>query len=312
MLLIFDRTSILRARSRAAATKPHRCATLTTLISLCNPFAPLFSHTGSLNKQSISRIRPSRIALILRILMNASSIDYSFVWGKLPMALPSIRIGDDLLDDALLASVEITQELNQHWRCAIDCRQTEDKRIPIESFLGKSVDIKTYDDQGIEYTHFSGIINDVGLNFEVHGSYTAQILAVSSSYKMDVSHWYAYYQEKTLSSVGSAIADRCKLSVTVKAADNKPLNYTQYGESDFSFLNRIVDDYSAWLRPNEDGVEIFDSFQREHSPGARRGRPHGLPHQGRHGAAQLQRLALRSPRDGVNHLRGREQPTPVL
>lgn len=177
------------------------------------------------------------------------------------MSLPQIQIGDDLLQNALLASVEVVQELNHHWWCTIVCRQTEDQRIPIEQLLGKTLDVKTTDENGVESVHFSGFIYDVRLAYEVWGSYTARLIAVSSSYLLDVTAHKQYYTEQTLSSVAGTIAGRGDLSIAVNVSDSKALNYVQYGETDFSFLNRIVDDHGAWLRPNEKGVEIFDSFQ---------------------------------------------------
>jgi type VI secretion system secreted protein VgrG len=177
------------------------------------------------------------------------------------MSLPYIKIGDDLLHDALLASVEIVQELNQHWWSTIVCRQTEDQRIPIEELLGKSVEIKTIDDHGAEHLHFAGLICDVQLDYEISGSYTAHLSAVSSSYLLDITAHKQYYPEKNLSDIASILAGRSALSIAVNAGSGKALNYVQYGETDFSFLNRIVDDYRAWLRPKAGGVEIFETFQ---------------------------------------------------
>ena len=177
------------------------------------------------------------------------------------MPTPFIQIGDDLLDDALLSTVEITQELNQHWWCTVVCRQTEDKRIPLEDFLGKSVQVKTTDQDGGEHVNFSGFILDVELMYEVWGSYTAQFIAVSDSYKSDLATNKQYYAAQTLSSIASTVAGRSGLSVSVDAGSGKPLNYVQYGETDFSFINRIVDNYGGWLRPKEGGIEIYNSFQ---------------------------------------------------
>src|SRR5215472_12179264 len=98
------------------------------------------------------------------------------------MSLPHIKVGDDLLQDALLTSVEVVQELNQHWWCTVVCRQTHDKRIPVENLLGKPVEIKTIDDYGAEHLHFAGFISDVQLTYEIWGGYTAHLVAVSSSY----------------------------------------------------------------------------------------------------------------------------------
>lgn len=175
--------------------------------------------------------------------------------------IPNIKIGNELLKDALLSLVEVTQELNRHWWCTVACRQTHDQRIPVEDLLGNEIEVKTTDDQGVEHIHFSGFILDVRLVYEVWGSYTAHLTAVSSSYTLDVAAHKQYYAEQTLSAVSGTISGRNNLAIDVHAADNKALNYVQYAETDFSFLNRIVDDHRAWLRPKQGGIEIFDTFQ---------------------------------------------------
>lgn len=177
------------------------------------------------------------------------------------MKAPHIKIGDDLIQDALLASVEVTQELNQHWQCRIIFRQTSDKRIPVEDYLGKTIKVRTADDQGVEHVIFSGFILDVELDYEVWGSYKAQVIAISSSYKLDLTPRKAYYSEQTLQQVASQVTGHAKLSASVSASGLKALNYVQYGETDFSFLNRIVDDYGCWLRPGDDCIEVFNTFQ---------------------------------------------------
>ena len=177
------------------------------------------------------------------------------------MTLPQIKIGEDLLGNALLASVEVSQELNQHWWCTIVYRQTRDERPPVEGLLGTSVEVKTIDDEGVEHIHFAGFVYDIELVYEVWGSYTAHLIAVSNSYALDVTARKQYYADQTLSSIASTVAGRAGLSIDVNAGGGKALNYVQYGETDFSFLSRIVDDYGAWLRPKQGGVEIFNSFQ---------------------------------------------------
>ena len=181
--------------------------------------------------------------------------------AKVKMALPQIQIGDGMLGDALLASVSVLQELNAHWWCTIVCRNTEDQRVPVENLLGQTVEIKTVDDAGVEHAHFSGTVHEVELTYEVWGSYTATLTAVSNSYGMDVTAHKQYYAEQTMSGVAAKIAARHSLEAKVSASDSKALNYVQYGETDFSFLHRVVDDHGAWMRPSEKGVEIFDSFQ---------------------------------------------------
>ncbi|HEY1743484.1 MAG TPA: phage baseplate assembly protein V [Granulicella sp.] len=177
------------------------------------------------------------------------------------MALPQIQIGEGMLGEAMLASVEVVQALNQHWWCTVVCRDTLDQRVPVEDLLGQSVQVKTTDLEGVEHIHFDGTVHRVDLEYEIWGSYAATIIAVSDSYSMDVTAHKQYYSDQTLSSVASTIGGRHGLSISVSASSSKALNYVQYGETDFSFLHRLADDYGAWMRPCEGGLEIFDSFQ---------------------------------------------------
>ena len=177
------------------------------------------------------------------------------------MSLPQIQIGDGILGNALLSSVDVVQSLNQHWWCMVTCRNADDQRVPVESLLGQSVEVKTSDSDGGEHLHFSGFVYEVELEYEVWGSYTAKLTCVSHSYKLDVTARKQYYRDQTLSSVAGTVAGRDGVAVSVNVSASKPLNYVQYGETDFSFLHRIVDDYGAWLRPCEGGLEVYDSFQ---------------------------------------------------
>jgi len=70
------------------------------------------------------------------------------------MAASFLKIGGELIQDAILKSVEVTQELNRHWWCTVDCRQTEDRRFPVEDCLGNDLQIVTYAQQGAEHVIF--------------------------------------------------------------------------------------------------------------------------------------------------------------
>jgi type VI secretion system secreted protein VgrG len=177
------------------------------------------------------------------------------------MSAAYLSIGGDLIKDALLTSVEITQELNQHWWCTVVCRQTEDKRFPTEQCLGQDIQILASDDSGAQSVVFDGFVVDVELTYEVFGSFTAQLEAVTRSYKMDHTPRKAYYLEKNLEQVAKELAGHAGLQCSVTGPSRKAMNYVQWGESDFDFLNRLVDDYGCWLRPNAQGIEIRNSFQ---------------------------------------------------
>src|SRR5581483_268533 len=171
-----------------------------------------------------------------------------------------LKIGGELVADAILESVEITQELNRHSWCRVLCRQTEDRRFPVETFLGKDLQIFTYDEKGAEAIVFDGFVLQAKLIYEIYGSYTACITSVTRSYKLDVAPHEAYYRKSTLSSVASLLAGTYGLSASVQCPALAPRNYVQWGESDFAFLRRIADDHKAWLRPTAAGVEVRDQF----------------------------------------------------
>jgi hypothetical protein len=177
------------------------------------------------------------------------------------MSFPEIQIGDNLLDDAIFSSVEVTQDLNQHWRCTIVYRQLRDELIPVEDFIGKPIEIKTIDGQGVERIHFSGFVHNVGLNYEFQGNYTVNLQAISSSYVMDLALHKQHYAGQTLSSIADTMANRAGLEICVKADGRKALDSVQSSETDFFFLNRLVGNHGCWLRPKAGGIEVFDCFQ---------------------------------------------------
>jgi uncharacterized protein involved in type VI secretion and phage assembly len=172
-----------------------------------------------------------------------------------------LKIGGELLEDALLSCVEVEERLNHHSWCRIECRQTLDRRFPYENFLGKALEVVTFDQQGAANTLFSGFVLDSEMDYEIYGSYTARILAVTASYKLSISSGEAYYRKQTLSGVASAIAARCGVDVDVQSAARAPRNYVQWGESDFDFLVRLADDHQSWIRPTAAGIQIRGAFQ---------------------------------------------------
>src|SRR5205809_98235 len=86
-----------------------------------------------------------------------------------PRRMPAsyLKIGGELLEEALLSSVEVEDELNRHMWCRIECRQTLDRRFPFESFLGKTLEIVAVDQQGGSNPLFSGFVLDSEMEYEI-------------------------------------------------------------------------------------------------------------------------------------------------
>jgi len=98
---------------------------------------------------------------------------------------PYIKLGGVPLDDNLHAEVTVIQQLNSHWSCTINLRQTGDRRFPAEEMLGKEVQISTHDDQGAENRIFTGVVIKSELEYEIYGSYTARLMAINPPHPTD-------------------------------------------------------------------------------------------------------------------------------
>ncbi len=85
--------------------------------------------------------------------------------------------------------------------------------------------------------------------------------AVTKSYKLSLTPRKAYYAEKPLRAIAVELATRAGIEVTVEHPDKRKLNYVQWAETDFDFLNRLVDDHGCWMRPSAEGIQIHDEFQ---------------------------------------------------
>jgi type VI secretion system secreted protein VgrG len=182
----------------------------------------------------------------------------------------NLKVGGQLVKDVLLNHVSVLQELNRHSWCHAQCRHLEDQRmqggsgdqsiIRVEEWLGSDLQVIAIENGG-EQILFDGFVLEVELVYELSGSYTALIQGVTRSYKMDVTPRHAYYVEKGVNDLAQQLAQNAKLKAKTKCKDRRPLNYVQWGESDFEFLRRVVDDHGAWMRPTSEGIEIYDDFQ---------------------------------------------------
>jgi type VI secretion system secreted protein VgrG len=178
-----------------------------------------------------------------------------------PARLSFVRIGGTPIDSAILECAEVVQELNDHWQCRVDCRQTQDIRIAVEDSLGQPIQVVTYDQQGAQHVLFDGVVQEATIVYESFGSYTARFAGITRSYQLDLTEQEFYFRKQTLSDVASALTGADGLSADVSCQLKPAKNYVQWGESDFQFLKRMAYEHKAWIRPTQQGIEICDSFQ---------------------------------------------------
>jgi uncharacterized protein involved in type VI secretion and phage assembly len=122
--------------------------------------------------------------------------------------------------------------------------------------------VAAVDEQGVSHPLFDGFVLDADLEYEISGSFTARLTAVTRSYKLDLTPRQAYYGAKTLDAVAQEMAGRVGLNADlIFQPIDPPLSYVQWGQTDFAFLQRLADDHGCWIRPTAQGLEIFDTFQ---------------------------------------------------
>jgi uncharacterized protein involved in type VI secretion and phage assembly len=172
----------------------------------------------------------------------------------------SVKIGRESLGHSILRLVEVTQELNQHWWCRVECRQTGDTRLPLEDWLGQDMQITVFSEEGFQVI-FDGLVLEGEIRYELCGGYKICLTGTTRSYKLDLTAEEKYFRKKSLSKIAHELAGEDGLTARVKCKDEAIRNYVQWGETDFSFLLRLADDHSCWMRPTKEGLEILDEFQ---------------------------------------------------
>jgi uncharacterized protein involved in type VI secretion and phage assembly len=173
-----------------------------------------------------------------------------------------IKLDGVQVDNALLREVNVTQELNAHWWCQLTLRQTEDQRFPAEDMLGKELQVVTHDALGSENKVFVGVIVQSELEYEVYGSYTAHLNAVSRSYFLDLTPRREYFPKQSSKDAAQHLVSAAGLQLEGTMPSQNPRAYLQTEETDFEFIRRLVDDAEAWMRPSEKGIEVQTSFQQ--------------------------------------------------
>ena len=170
-----------------------------------------------------------------------------------------VSIGNGLLNDAILQRVHVSQRLNDHWTCEIECRDTLGTPIPGEDALGSACTIAHTAEDGTEHTAFSGIVYDVALTREVWGSYSCVLKAVSRSWLIDQTPRFAHFGTSSLTMVTSQIGAPAGAS-SLLPERSSPAEYVQFGESNWNFLLRLADDHGGWIRAGVNGTELRNEF----------------------------------------------------
>jgi type VI secretion system secreted protein VgrG len=174
----------------------------------------------------------------------------------------SLRIDGEPLKDAMISTLDIRQELGQHWWCDVEFRLLNQQRPPVEMYLGKPLEFVAFDEELSEVALFDGLVLESGVEYELYGDFVAKLRAVTKSYLLQLTPEEEYFYKKTLHEVAEKVVKGDGLELSLNATPGlSRMNYVQWGETDFDFIKRIADDQGCFLRPTPRGIEIRRGFQ---------------------------------------------------
>jgi type VI secretion system secreted protein VgrG len=81
----------------------------------------------------------------------------------------SLRIDGEPLKDAMISTLDIRQELGQHWWCDVEFRLLNQQRPPVEMYLGKSLEFVAFDEELSEVALFDGLVLESEVEYELYG-----------------------------------------------------------------------------------------------------------------------------------------------
>jgi type VI secretion system secreted protein VgrG len=150
--------------------------------------------------------------------------------------------------------VEVVQELGQHTKCRLFFTRDRDTDLAVDAMLGQELRITIEDDAGVVEV-FEGVVMEGTQNHQLsHGS-AFRLEGRSRSIAMERRRT-TYFPAST---VGDVIR---RLGATLAGSPlaGDPLEYVQFGETDFEFLRRLADENGMFLRTSGPTVEVRSEF----------------------------------------------------
>ena len=166
-----------------------------------------------------------------------------------------VQIGELELRKTELERMEIRHELGEHSRCHLEFIRDRATDLSLDTLLAQPISV-VLEDETTEEVAFSGtVVRGSQAHLLNYGSrFTLE--AASVSHVMGAHRSHRYFPNASLDDIASTLG----VQVAGTPLPSKPLNYVQYGESDFDFLRRIADDHGCYVRPLAEGVEIRAGF----------------------------------------------------
>jgi len=159
-----------------------------------------------------------------------------------------------------LARLEITQELSAHTRCLLHFTRDKDTDLHLDALLGQPLTVSLQDEIGV-VTAFVGFVLEGSQSHQINHGSAFTLEGVSHSWSLE-HRSTAYY---TANKLGD-ILGRFNVKLSGAAPSRDPLQYVQFGETDFAFLVRVADDHGMFVRTTDQRPEARAGFEETGLP----------------------------------------------
>lgn len=167
-------------------------------------------------------------------------------------------------EEMALMEAGVVHQLNRHPSCTLRYRQLPESRRAFEADIGKPLKVMAVSQDGVELEIFDGLVKSVETEYEMSGGCNLRYEGAGWSYLLDVSRRSQMFLEMTAKEVAQQLlADKAG---EIRLSGGEPLSMLQYGETDWSFLFRLVDRHGCFLRVAGRNVDVLDKFASDSCP----------------------------------------------
>ena len=159
------------------------------------------------------------------------------------------------LRNSEIERLEITQELSAHSRCRLFFMRDHDTDLHLDMLLGQPLAVTLQDEVGL-VTVFTGFVLDGSQGHQLNHGSAFTLDGISQSWNLERAET-AYYTANKLAD----IVGRFGAKLSGSAPSREPMQYVQFGETDFAFLVRVADDHGMFVRTSDPRPEVRGGFE---------------------------------------------------
>lgn len=154
-----------------------------------------------------------------------------------------------------IENLTVIQELGEHTQCHLFFTRDSDTDLSLDAMIGESLSI-TFEDETGTVSAFDGTVSEGSQNHQINHGSAFSLTALSPSMLLDRRRT-AYFPASTFADV----VRRLGADLRGPSPAGDPLEYVQFGESDFDFLRRLADENGMFVRTSGAKPEVRAEFE---------------------------------------------------